>query len=115
MEEVYIWMTQTIAMQAFPSWQVDRREQVGVGLREVRCKILRIDFPEMAYRRCHESHVPGVYPSASIRGLEQLIGKPAEKDVNLLFNFFQLLNVKSTCIYVIYPALETSVADTGNH
>jgi transposase-like protein len=26
--EVYIWMTQTIAMQAFPSWQVDRREQV---------------------------------------------------------------------------------------
>ncbi|KAJ7247096.1 hypothetical protein C8J57DRAFT_1241242 [Mycena rebaudengoi] len=26
--EVCIWMTQTIAMQAFPSWQVDRREQV---------------------------------------------------------------------------------------
>ncbi|KAJ7257643.1 hypothetical protein C8J57DRAFT_1234790 [Mycena rebaudengoi] len=26
--EVYIWMTRTIAMQAFSSWQVDRREQV---------------------------------------------------------------------------------------
>ncbi|KAJ7239640.1 hypothetical protein C8J57DRAFT_1245761 [Mycena rebaudengoi] len=26
--EVYIWMTRTIAMQALPSWQVDRREQV---------------------------------------------------------------------------------------